>query len=116
MEAQRRYRKSKGASVEARGPRFAAPAVFRLLDPGLWTNAPQTCWDLELERSEEQGQEFRLESPDEPTARATFEHAHPNLVTERRRMVADLTRPAELNLDEPDHPDAPDPDEDSNDE
>jgi hypothetical protein len=77
---------------------------LRLLEPGLWLEIPEECWDLELRVSERQGDEFRLLAPDEPTARAAFEQAHPELLLARQQLLASLTSPTDL-LDEGDEED-----------
>jgi len=89
-EATRRARKRK-----------APIATLTLLDPGLWTTNPAALYDLELQRSEKQGAELRIEAPDEPQARQLFESQNPNRAAHRRRLLSDLT-PATLDLGDDD--------------
>ena len=50
-----------------------AQAEFRILEPGLWTTAPELCWAMELRVIVKQGGDFALVSPDEPKQRKSFE-------------------------------------------
>jgi len=72
---------------------------LRLLEPGLWTRNPDQCWRLELDLTEKQQIEFRLLAPDEPEARAAFQHDHPGLVKQRRQLIASLSPPEDLFAD-----------------
>jgi hypothetical protein len=106
-EALRRLRKKK-----------APQPSLTLLDAGLWSTLPGTCWSLELKLADKQGVDFRLLAPDEPSARAAFEREHPRLVAERTSLMSSLT-PMMLVLPDDDEPtvDAEDsedePDEDA---
>ncbi|MBK1717206.1 BREX-6 system adenine-specific DNA-methyltransferase PglX [Thiocystis violacea] len=82
-EAERRMRSG--------GKRRPIPE-FPILEPGLWTARPARVWAMELRLAEKQEADFRLNAPDEPTARAEFEAANPGLVQERWAFLADLAR------------------------
>ena len=73
-----------------------------ILEPGLWSELPDQCWDLELRVSEKQGVEFRLLAPDEPTARAAYETAYPERVVERAEILVNLVPDPVLLLDDED--------------
>ncbi len=63
---------------------------MRILEAGLWSAIPDEVWEMELRLSEKQGSEFRLLSPDEPSARAACEIAHPDLVRARAAFLESL--------------------------
>ena len=67
-----------------------------MLESGLWTRNPDLCWQVELRLTEKQQVEFRLIAPDEPEVRAAFEQKHPDLVQQRKALIASLTPPEDL--------------------
>lgn len=69
--------------------RTALPSMT-ILEPGLWSALPDQVWELEQTLSEKQEQEFRLHAPDEATARAAYEAAHPEKVAARAELLAGL--------------------------
>jgi hypothetical protein len=69
---------------------------LRLLESGLWTGNPDLCWQLELRLAEKQQVEFCLLAPDEPAARADFEHEHPDLLQQREALITSLPPPEDL--------------------
>jgi len=87
-EVLRRRRKQKRPQTE-----------LRLVVSGLWNSSPDDCWQLELSLIEKQQIDFRLLSPDEPLARATFEETHPDLVQSRKALLSRL-KPADLYAEE----------------
>ena len=72
-----------------------------ILEPGLWSAAPDECWALELKLTDKQQVEFRLLAPDEPESRAQFEKAHPEKVKTRKDRLSNL-RPPDLFPDQDD--------------
>lgn len=84
-EALRRRRKQKAAQAE-----------LRILEPGLWTDHPADCWQLELDVIAKQGADFHLRAPDEPEARAAFEQANPKLVAAREALLYRLIEDGDL--------------------
>ena len=54
---------------------------------------------MEMRLSERQGAEFRLLSPDEPSARAAYAAAHPELARARAAVLAELKPVAEMFAD-----------------
>jgi hypothetical protein len=92
-----------------RGAKRRALSEMHLLEPSLWSSAPEAVWELELRLSERQGVEFRLRAPDEPAARAAFESEYPDRVRARAALIAELTPPSTLfeESDEPDDDDEP---------
>jgi hypothetical protein len=76
-------------------------ASITLLESGLWSALPASCWALELRMSEKQGIEFMLHAPDEAAARAAWERANPALVQQRHQLVASL-QPLKLDLGDDD--------------
>jgi hypothetical protein len=74
-------------AVRRRRKRKAAQPSLRILEPGLWSGVPADCWALEFRMIEKQGSDFRLLAPDEPSARAAYESAHPEQVTRRRKLL-----------------------------
>ena len=68
---------------------------------GLWNSSPDDCWQLERSLIEKQQIDFRLLSPDEPSARADFEASNPDLVESRQALLSRL-RPPDLYADEED--------------
>jgi len=95
-EVLRRRRKQKQSQPE-----------LGLLETGLWTRNPDLCWQLELKLIEKQKVEFRLLAPDEPGARSDFEQEHPDLVQQRKALIASLTPPEDLLAKEQAEEDAP---------
>ena len=89
-EVLRRRRKQKRPQTE-----------LRLVVSGLWNSSPDDCWQLELSLIEKQQIDFRLLSPDEPSARADFEASNPDLVESRQALLSRL-RPPDLYADEED--------------
>ena len=89
-EVLRRRRKQKRPQTE-----------LRLVVSGLWNSSPDDCWQLELNLIEKQQIDFRLLSPDEPSARADFEVSNPDLVESRQALLSRL-RPPDLYADEED--------------
>ncbi len=83
-------------ALRRRRKRKAPQSELHLLEPGLWTDHPGRCWDLELEVITRQGTDFHLRAPDEPKARADFEQANPSLVAERAALLLRLTPPDDL--------------------
>jgi hypothetical protein len=65
----------------------------RLLETGLWTSHPAALWELELRLSGMQGRELRITAPDEPTARAAYEAAHPGKAEARTKYLLGLVPP-----------------------
>ncbi len=72
-----------------------------ILEPGLWSAAPDECWALELKLTDRQQVEFRLLAPDESESRAQFEKAHPDKVKTRKERLSNL-RPPDLFPDQDD--------------
>jgi hypothetical protein len=72
-----------------------------ILEPGLWSAAPDECWALELKLTDKQQVEFRLLAPDEAESRARFEKAHPDKVKIRKDRLSNL-RPPDLFPDQDD--------------
>ncbi|GAA1842986.1 hypothetical protein GCM10009736_06040 [Actinomadura bangladeshensis] len=73
---------------------------MRILETGLWSAHAEAIWEMELRLAERQGAEIRILAPDEATARATFEAAHPARVRYRKSFLASLVPPVELFDDE----------------
>lgn len=80
-----------------RGKDAVVVSEMTLLEPGLWSSRPEACWALELEIIEKQKAGFYLRAPDEPEARAAFEAANPEKVTDRRDLMAKVA-PQELDF------------------
>ncbi|RAY15440.1 BREX-6 system adenine-specific DNA-methyltransferase PglX [Actinomadura craniellae] len=101
QEATRRMGRSKNRRV--------VPEI-RILETGLWSAHAEAIWEMELCLAEQQGAEIRVLAPDEATARATFEAAHPKRVQYRKSFLASLVPPVELfddeNADESEEDDA----------
>lgn len=94
-EALRRARKHKKPQTEV-----------RLLDGGLWSVLPDSCWALEMKVTEKQGAELHLLAPDEPKARKQFLAENPAAKAQRDKLLSTL-EPLELSLGADDD-DAPD--------
>lgn len=90
-EATRRMGRSKNRRV--------VPEM-RILEAGLWSAHAEAFWEMELRLAERQGAEIRFLAPDEATARATFEAAHPERLQYRKSFLAGLVPPVELFDDE----------------
>ena len=69
---------------------------MRILETGLWSAHAEALWEMELRLAERQGAEIRILAPDEATARAAFEAAHPERVHDRKSFLASLVPPVEL--------------------
>jgi hypothetical protein len=78
-------------TLRRRRKRKAPQAELRILEPGLWSECPAACWELELRLIEKQGADFRILSPDEPAARTTYESEHPEQVDRRRKLLESVT-------------------------
>lgn len=74
-------------ALRRRKKRKVPVAELRILEPGLWSRIPATCYSLELRLIEKQGADFRLLAPDEPAARSTYEAAHPQQIDRRRELL-----------------------------
>ncbi|MCB9735992.1 MAG: hypothetical protein H6745_25680 [Deltaproteobacteria bacterium] len=99
-----------------RGKKKKVVESMALLERGLWERLPAEVWAMELRLSEKQGVEFRLTSPDEPEARASYEAEHPEEVARRAQVMASLV-PPELDLDDdPEDEDADASDDDASDD
>ena len=73
---------------------------MRILWKGLWPAYSEALWEMELRLAERQGAEIRILAPDETSARAAFEAAHPDRVHDRKGFLASLVPPVELFDDE----------------
>ena len=73
---------------------------MRILEKGLWPAHSEALWEMELRLAERQGAEIRILAPDETSARAAFEAAHPDRVHDRKGFLASLVPPVELFDDE----------------
>ncbi|MCC5578211.1 BREX-6 system adenine-specific DNA-methyltransferase PglX [Microtetraspora sp. AC03309] len=73
---------------------------MRILEPGLWPTHAEALWQMELRLAERQGAEIRILAPDEASARAMFEAAHPERVQYRKSFLASLVPPIDLFNDE----------------
>ena len=83
-----------------RGKNRRVVPEMRILETGLWSAHAEALWEMELCLAERQGAEIRILAPDEATARATFEAAHPERVHDRKSFLASLVPPVELFDDE----------------
>jgi hypothetical protein len=80
-------------ALRRRRKRKAPQAELRILERGLWSSVPGSCYALELRLIEKQGAEFRLLSPDGPEGRAAYEVEHPEQVVQRRKLLESVTVP-----------------------
>ncbi|WP_373510956.1 BREX-6 system adenine-specific DNA-methyltransferase PglX [Thiocapsa sp.] len=78
-EVLRRRRKKKAPQPE-----------LTLLEPGLWSEHPAECRQIEIALITKQATDFHLRAPDETDARAAFEQAHPEQVAERETLLMEL--------------------------
>jgi hypothetical protein len=78
-----------------RGAKRKRVDTFELHEPGLWSQHAATLYELELTLSERQGHPLTIHAPDEPEARAAYERAHPEAVTDRTHRLTAL-KPLEL--------------------
>jgi Eco57I restriction-modification methylase len=83
-----------------RGKNRRVVPEMRILETGLWSAYAEALWEMELCLAERQGAEIRILAPDEATARATFEAAHPERVHDRKSFLAGLVPTVELFDDE----------------
>jgi len=79
-----------------RGKNRRVVPEMRILETGLWSPHAEALWEMELRLAERQGAEIRILAPDEATARAAFEAAHPERVHDRKGFLASLVPPVEL--------------------
>lgn len=86
--------------LRRRRKKKAPQAELRILEAGLWSAVPSACWGMELRVIERQKVDFRLLSPDEPEARATYEADHPEMVAARVQLLRNLATNLELFGDE----------------
>ncbi|MBX3247841.1 MAG: BREX-6 system adenine-specific DNA-methyltransferase PglX [Myxococcales bacterium] len=100
-----------------RGAKRKRVDTFELHEPGLWSTHAATLYELELSLSERQGHPLTIHAPDEPEARAAYEQAHPEAVSDRKHRLAAL-KPLELlgDGDDDDGPDDDGPDDDGPDD
>jgi len=61
-----------------------------LLEPGLWSALPDMCWALETKMMKKQKAPFELKAPDEDVARSALVATTPNLLPERRKLLAGM--------------------------
>jgi hypothetical protein len=78
-----------------RGTKRKRVDTFELHEPGLWSAHAARLYELELTLSERQGHPLMIHAPDEPEARAAYERAHPEAVTDRTHRLTAL-KPLEL--------------------
>jgi hypothetical protein len=78
-----------------RGTKRKRVDTFDLHEPGLWSAHAARLYELELTLSERQGHPLTIHAPDEPEARAAYERAHPEVVTDRTHRLTVL-KPLEL--------------------
>ncbi|MCU0672306.1 MAG: BREX-6 system adenine-specific DNA-methyltransferase PglX [Myxococcota bacterium] len=78
-----------------RGTKRKRVDTFDLHEPGLWSAHAARLYELELTLSERQGHPLTIHAPDEPEARAAYERAHPEAVTDRTHRLTAL-KPLEL--------------------
>jgi hypothetical protein len=83
-----------------RGKNRRVVPEMHILETGLWSAHAEALWEMELCLAERQGAEIRIIAPDEATARATFEAAHPERVHDRKIILAKVVPPVELFDDE----------------
>jgi len=76
-----------------RGESKAAIPSLTLLEPGLWSEHPRLCWDVETHVIAKQKAPFALEAPDAAPARVAFRAENPGLVEQRALLLAALDQP-----------------------
>ena len=96
---------------QGRARRRTTVASMTILEPGLWAAMPPEIWQMEMRLSERQGTEFRLLAPDEPTARAAYAAAHPDLAKDRVTYMSELKPVAGMFADGEDEDDLGDSDD-----
>ncbi|MEZ4251256.1 MAG: hypothetical protein R3B99_23835 [Polyangiales bacterium] len=88
-----------------RGTKRKRIDTFEVHEPGLWSAHPARLYELELTLSERQGHPLTIHAPDEPEARAAYEHAHPEAVTDRTHRLTALKSLELLGEDDEDNDD-----------
>ena len=112
-EAQRRMGRGRDRRIVATMP---------ILERGLWSHLPAQVWEMELRLAEKQRAEFRLLSPDEAEARASYAQAYPQRVSDRVALLERLASSpglfddAAADSDDGDGEDAADPEAEDEDE
>jgi hypothetical protein len=87
-------------ALRRRKKQKAVQPQLRILEPGLWSQLPQACYELELRIIEKQGSDFRLLAPDEPEARSRYEANHPEQIMRRRKLIESVAVPQMFPEDE----------------
>ena len=86
--------------LRRRRKKKAAQAELHLLEAGLWSTAPDECWELEMRIILKQEADFFLRAPDEPAARAAYMAERPHKVSGRQQRLDSLGASAGLFEDE----------------